>query len=132
MRAHYSTGTRDATFPRCWCWTSYRGKSRHDLAYYVSKSDFSKDALVLSELLAHPRVTREAAHQALRAYSDVRLPVAMAIYNASRRSGQLMGDSIMSPEAISEEFAKVGRSAWARGSPEDDAKRALDLLEEAL
>ena len=75
---------------------------------------------------------RGSAHQALRVYSDVRLPVARDICNASRRGGQLMGDSIMSPEEISGEFVKMGKATWERGSPEDDAQQALELLKKVL
>lgn len=56
----------------------------------------------------------------------------MAIFNASRRSGQLMGESKMLPEEIVAEFARVGQSAWKRGSPEEDVKRAVELFEKAV
>ena len=88
-----------------------------------------KDAQVLSALLSHPRITRDTIQQALRVYSNVRLPAAKDIYNASRRSGQLMGDSVMTPEEIAAEFSGVVQCAWKRGSPEEDAQRALELFE---
>ncbi|KZV75938.1 salicylate hydroxylase [Peniophora sp. CONT] len=91
-----------------------------------------EDALVLSALLTDRRVTRMNVQKAIRVYSDVRLPIAMDIYHASRRSGQLMSDSSMSPEEIAAEYVKVGQSAWSRGSSEDDAHRALELFEIAL
>ncbi|KZV75939.1 FAD/NAD(P)-binding domain-containing protein [Peniophora sp. CONT] len=91
-----------------------------------------EDATVLSALLTDRRVTCTNVQKALRVYCDVRLPIAMDIYNASHRSGQLMGDSSMSLEEIAAEYIKVGQGAWRRGSPEDDVQQALELFEKAL
>ncbi|KZV74945.1 FAD/NAD(P)-binding domain-containing protein [Peniophora sp. CONT] len=91
-----------------------------------------EDALVLSTLLAHPGVTRDTVRQALCAYSDVRCPIAADFYHASRRNGQLMTDSSMTPEELLVEYGKTMKSIFGRASAEDDAKRAVEKFEKAV
>ena len=94
----------------------------------VSLINRAQDAEVLSTLLADPRVTRDTVHNALRAYADVRHPVAKVFYEASRRNGQLMSDASLAPEDMAAEFAKAVSALWGSANPVDNAQQALELF----
>lgn len=62
----------------------------------------------------------------------MRLPTATDIYDASRCNGQLLNDSSMDTEELAAEFIRVAKRAWTRGSPEEDAQRAIVLFGKAI
>jgi len=76
-----------------------------------------EDAFVLGRLLAHPLTTRDNVHIALKAYQDVRLPVAQSVARDSIRAGRMM------------RFEEPG---YYNGSDQGNEREELDVLEQLL
>ena len=94
--------------------------------------DVIQDAHVLATLLAHPRATRDTIKQALRAYTDVRLPIASAFYFAARQVGILLNDANIPLEDCVNQVRVVSEAVWENGSPEINAEKAVELFESAI
>ena len=91
-----------------------------------------QDAQVLATLLAHPRVTRDTLKHALRAYADIRLPLASEFYSAARQAGTLLTNANLSLEDCVSQVRAVSNAVWEKGSPEENARKGVELFEAAI
>ncbi|VDB84464.1 unnamed protein product [Peniophora sp. CBMAI 1063] len=92
-----------------------------------------EDGQVLSALLAHPRTTRATVQRALRVYADVRRPVALDFFNASRRNGQLISDPTIPSHQVGAEMAAIIERVWdISDSPDMNARRAVHTFEDSM
>ncbi|KAF8920765.1 FAD/NAD-P-binding domain-containing protein [Mucidula mucida] len=83
-----------------------------------------EDAYILSTILSHPSITRENVTKALEIYSEIRVPFSRHVLESSRATGV---DCALHDERMQAEM----EWAWT-WRPEDEQKKALDLVEKTL
>ncbi|VDB99296.1 unnamed protein product [Peniophora sp. CBMAI 1063] len=91
-----------------------------------------EDVHILSTLLSHPRTTRQTVQHALRAYSDVRVPIAAKFFAASRKNGLLITNTKTPLSDCAAELRELADSAWCSSHPEVESRRAVEEFEAAL